>query len=1109
MPNVSILKETFYRLFFTDYCDFVRNVQMSINTVYDKNEGKFVNHDNLYIRAFRNYNDLLPSDSGDKINTENLKKRNFSDEHLMYSVDCFFDLIADDEATVAYVNGLMTFVRDGGTEDQDRLLNIEEQILRIILHHFWNEPKMVNAKLELQDKDTKLISKLTFEEFFDGLNKKKYNYHDVIMMLGQLLGGPGNSYYSVVKYLFELKKLRNKEAHQRLEKEYNVIDARARNRFRFYTFFTTILYLQAKNNITGGNHNVFLHVQCSTQENTKNFSVKLTDKNKNDVHGEPENRGWKYKISPYQSYTLIIEGCEPKPIYPEWHWLAPLAVYDGAGIKCFPNDFEASPQARIATFHTVMELNEKTKDTLEVVLANIERIAANTDELKKISDNSQLLVERFSQLVMVMLEKPKEPSAWEEPLTIIDKLKNAVKEEGAKTRGTVKEEGAKTRGTVEEESKKIRDAIKKYVRTFVVVVAAVAAAVLIALYLYSEHITDTSISHLTPEKLIVQGDQYQRNGEFDKAGEAYRQAIQCYKDTLSKDSNNVKANLGLAMMLMRGKGGFDLNMAKQCVWRVVSDTTQSRAEGLYVYLLIRNNMEDEACKWLQQKMYKVKDDYARLAEALLTLKGYFGQQTEVSARDIFKSMLNINNQEALLEMSALWMEGLKNKRDMYLIWPRPIFSFIHLNILANDSLSPIARGMLSDFYANIGESVQALDATYIALACGLNEAAPVMRLRMLNYIDLEKSSEEVRKVFEKVSKLTSKHNSLVSAVSDYTQEVFKYNNDKGKISLSQLISDTDTLIAKLENEHSEEYSIALDDLCHKRISLCLENNDIDRAVALAVELDGCNDSVAVRNYLLGVCYAQGYGHFTKDIEKSDSLIKLSADKGYVEALYTQIRRHDRVGNWLIETDTIDRGISNNIKQRKKSAVFKPNGTTSQPVLANLEKQTDFDDLPPEFVVREVRSTYTYLVSQYAEVPDSVWKKSPRIAMALDNYWFPYYNKKRQHSPFLESCPKEYQIMCRVIDKTFDIDEESQICKIKDLHQLNVLDYIEQLEIGFAEALKNGRGLMARHLLTLRVILSRHFNIDTNTIDGYEFFTLPDYRQHFKLFMNIEGPVYAY
>ena len=70
-----------------------------------------------------------------------------------------------------------------------------------------------------------------------------------------------------------------------------------------------------------------------------------------------------------------------------------------------------------------------------------------------------------------------------------------------------------------------------------------------------------------------------------------------------------------------------------------------------------------------------------------------------------------------------------------------------------------------------------------------------------------------------------------------------------------------------------------------------KSDDFSEAVRLAMQRDNCTDSIAVADYLKGVCLAKGYG-CQKDISKSDAFILSSAERGtYTEALFTNIKRH--------------------------------------------------------------------------------------------------------------------------------------------------------------------------------------------------------------------------
>lgn len=1125
------LREYFYRHYFESYCDFVRKSHLS--RFYNVNTSKYETPDNAYVKAVDFFN--KHQEDSKKIHLTNLdaNARNFTETELVNAIDCFFQLIADNPKAQTHVEKLLNYMSYGGTWEMFRDCEIENDIAKLILQYFWEKKQ---NKLKLKKKDVSEIE-VNYEAFANPKNDQERdyaNYDNVVYLIGSLLGGRGNNnkYYTVKELLDCVRLLRNGFTHPQKETFCDYADASALLRFKLYTFITTVLYLRKSLNITDDFH-IVLHVQCTKELKTQGIHVELKEDNRREVKKENEEGGWKFNIFRYHNYCLTI-GSTKENFTPEWNWISPLGEYDGEKITCKSNEFEASSALRNATFNSVLQANKDIKKLLKDIHESNNRNAEAT--LEQSAQNTNAIVEQLKLLVQKLdNQKENKPEVW---ITVFQKIEEQLEK-------NIRDEGEKTRKEVDEKSKEIQDKVQEGTgevkgtvreegnerkaenkRNWKLLCGLVVLGVLILAgvgYLIWRQ-SATSERLLSPKELLAQGDLYAHFGEFEKAGDCYRQAIKCYEDTLSKDSNNVNANIGLAMMLMRGKGDFDLVRAERCARRAASDTTQSRGEGLYVYLLTRNNRCDEAKKWLQQKMYQACDTYAQLAENLLIVLGKMGQQSPETIKEAFQNIREMKNQEAMFEYANLAMDGIKDECDHYVITPRPILGAGLMKGLADDSISPIGMAIVSDVHALLNEPQPSMDYTYRSLACGCNIAAPVLRFRMLNYIDLAASDEKIRTIYDKISKLTTQQNSLVANVTDYMQEEQKYRQGKGGLTLTQLLTDLDTLIVRVEKDNTEELGSTAENIFRHRVTLCLENGDLGRATSLAMQLDDCSDSLAVCYYLQGICHAKGYGSYAKSLEKSDSLINLAAERGYVEAIYTRLRRHDDERKWLVEEHEVQEDNKTGYSSSQKPAVLDyvpSNESTVKNANTKIDnEQTDFDDIDmsiqlgvsSSFSFKTIKRKYSLVIYPYADVAEHFYQESPRLAMALDDYWFPYYNANHQLSPYLKYCPTEFQVNNQVVAKAFDynFDGENQSYTWKQLSMQEKQEIIELLESGIASALNNWNGQMARHLVSLRVMLSYAYHIDIQAMPSYEYFMSEDYKNgQLKLFKRIESPVYAY
>lgn len=622
-----------------------------------------------------------------------------------------------------------------------------------------------------------------------------------------------------------------------------------------------------------------------------------------------------------------------------------------------------------------------------------------------------------------------------------------------------------------------------------------------------------------PESFIEKGDTYLKNHKPEKAGDAYRKAIAGYEAILKTDSNNIKANIGLATMLMRGKGKYDIEYAKQCAKRASID---KRGQGLYAYLLALSGNDEEANKCLKS-IHNLDDEYAKLADALLTIYGLGREQTEETIQQANSIISNLSIQEAPLEIARMAQTGVpdNNKEGSFYIYPDPMLGINYLGILAQDSLNLTAMVLMSEFYSTMGNINAAFNIGYAALVSGMETIAPSLIIQTLNDIDIEKSDDYYAQRLEKISRIAEQNNSVLVNLSRFCHGIYNYSHKRNGITAKQLVKDIDGIINEIETSDNEELTKILDDLYKLRVSLCLQCGNLSRATQLAMKIDDFNDSIAVNNYLLGICFAKGYGDIPIDTIESKRFINEAANSGYEKAIYTRLRMATPLDYKVEEVKNLIVSNSRWLKYTYDIEIYD----------SVLKKQIGFLDLtdgePSGQRIMSVDSDGTikcflfyYTASKYADLKDSIWENSPLIAMEMADYWRDYYRPRpatfalfEEEIPYLQYCPKEYQIMYNTIItcyeyRTFDNHDgfTNQL-----LPRTILEEQMLQLQIGIASALEHRNGEFARHLITMWLTLAEDYGMDENNLTIYKEFALPEYinDKNYAPYKKMDYPKYSY
>ena len=1042
-----------------------------------------------------------------------LQLRNEIDiEDMQVSVEEFFSIIAGNNDYLNYISAIIEF--NGRNQKVFRYILNEDRIVRDIVSYFWEQLSGVSKKEYIKGKGSKVYGKTV----------------RIIEILNNLLNSESKKWYDAANLLRIKNHLRNATGH-RLNSYFKDDTDRICTENILFTLIYTVLALRSSLKEKGEIEDFEwplreLQVYCKPCDGLIDIELyKRGYDNKDDVsvNCKSESGGFRtYLLNRADDYYLKYKGVfkVPEDIV---MGITPIAIWNGTEFKFSPDLYSIQPEVVNAIEGTVIdELNKHAQNIDNEIICLTEAFFAGISDLNK-------NVEEGFHEVSVAIDKQTE----EQKKIFREILETILKQH----------EAEETEKKAEDEARK--KTIRKCKRNIGIAIACLMVLLCVGLLLYRSSPTKS------PEMVIVKGDQYLRDNDPEKAGETYRKAISMYRDTLAKDSNNVKANIGLAMMLMRGKGEYNLSEAERCAKRVyATDEINARGEGLYHYLLMRNGKYEEVDKLIKNmRADGTKDSYTKLTESVLDIYGFCGRERNeekvMVARQTIDSLC-FYSQEAILERAEMVVYGIENgsMEDSYYIWPDPIFAENELYVLAIDSLNPEAMVRLSDFYGQLGELKKSLDFGVSAYECGMKNYAPFLTILILQNIDLRNSDKEINSLFDRIARTAVKDNTLSAKCSNYFTRIYNYYFNK--FSAEDLLKSTDDLINCIVDSNDDHYQSVLEQLYRIRVTLCMETGDLKKATSLAMKIDNCSDSIAVGEYLEGICCDRGYSGYPQDSILRDSLISSSAEKGYVEAVFTRLKKADRLRCYPVRSNHKDhifkystgecvfvadvykkfgnKGVFLNSFKRNDNQCAKPifelNYIT--PVIPKVQPKTNTKKEGPftlageeaaevsVYIDKSFFKEYQYVVgihydaSSYAQVNDSVWSKSPKLAVELADYWRDY----------LMNCPKEYQVVWNVLSNCYNYFELSNgegFLRTMDLINKPIVeDYFAEIKVGIASALKHGNGEMAKHLITMWLTLSSEHEVDKTEKSHYEQFALPEYEEKgFLPYKKIDYPLYAY
>lgn len=919
--DIQALKRDFYRYHFGDLLMFLDNPSLNPGKDYTSYKIAAINE-----RCnFQLYNGDNPP----------FMELQASHQRTVAAVEEFFDMMENAGTALQDVTHILKYLKDpagaGTIADMDDLA--EDRILRVICFHFWNllERKPLNAT-EYQQKKYEA----TVFEYSDFSSNDPERITYSRMINGPIMALLTYRHGLFVPFLRVAKGIRNKSTHY--GKFFNQAEGYLVYRYILFTYIATVLLIRKAQ---------FPNAPCSTPviklfiDGSYN-SIKLS-KNKSELAPQSTQDGRTYfNVKWYQEYKLEIEGksIEFTLTCNDWE---PSASKVGDEIRTFSNDYQVDNDAHSASFHQAM-------DAFEKAVVELRDISRNTEDVPKI----------YGLIEKTIEQQESQSKSLEEISGSLNEISQAL-QKGQEERNKELERilGSQTKLFAEYmnflNSDLKRPVTKIYNNTRIIKWLLILFFVILiagGIWFYLSRLPSLSAA-----EWVEKGDQYflslkpkdnsnavfltieQARSVSDQAGQAYRHAIKLYKDSLEEDSNNISANIALASLLMRGKGDYDIQMAKRCAKRAKNN---KRGLGLYAYLLLLNG-DDEQAHFIvgNYQINENSDPYLRLTKILLTLFGdkkSLKRQTKESIDKLIRDMEKISDSfpdiepECRVGYTQCILDGIyyrdNQKNDVYLFEPNPLYACSILSDMS--SINPVAFAMASQVFGSIGHKDRALIYNMIAYGCGLRQVSPSLFIQAASLLG---RNQYVNDYLDSLSR--NDHGELDTKL---IHLLYRVNQEKGT---EQDYQEAWELIETIKQEFPKQTvyeSDTFNDIINIGIFLALKYGDVDKAAEWMASNEAFPDTSAVKDYILFSCYYFNKHLFpieTINKTQSDSLLISSYQKGYPNAIRSLI-----------------------VKEIHPSIVIVPLGW-----------ENGLGD-----------------TSGIESMPDTIWQTNPDIATALAIYW---------------------------------------------------------------------------------------------------------------------------
>lgn len=451
---------------------------------------------------------------------------------------------------------------------------------------------------------------------------------------------------------------------------------------------------------------------------------------------------------------------------------------------------------------------------------------------------------------------------------------------------------------IKETNRAILEFLKAAARNFFLLAMFVILAVVLYFAIRPSHkddqniliidkIADTYIS--TGDSLLQIGVNQHDIVKCEQAGKAYRAAITKLRDLAEQMDYN--SSIALCHMYLSGKGCYDLDSAFYFAQKREIRATKE-GQGLYAYILIKRGEYDAAGREVSRAI-DPDEPYICLTRALYKIYDATNnvsslQTSKQLCESAYQSLDYINNDDARYEKAILSLWGVRNREDTEFLF-HPYFGKSYNALLQLSNSYPISLLSLGDIHNLMGDTSGGLDYHCAAFYCGIQQKAAVsINLSMLLNAETFKLTERGIAMKEKMTGMANVIGGVGGLLSDYIH----YMEDN---KYDWAVKTADSLYVLTHEKRSQ--NIYMNDTAYIssiQITSRLmtgKAEDFSKAVHLAMIRDNCSDSIAVSDYLKGVCLAKGYGCM-KDLKKSDELILASAQRGtYTESLATNILRN--------------------------------------------------------------------------------------------------------------------------------------------------------------------------------------------------------------------------
>ncbi len=859
------LKQSFYSRHFRHYVNYLSNWDFSnvdfglnkaLNLALTDNNGK-----SLYGNFFANNNYLANKGIFLK---NSISLETVTEQQIWASVEEFFDIINDEALTE--LNGLNNYIvelfkfigQDVPQNDGDTKQKSEDTIIRLIVKHFWKENP--NRYIEgdfftpiycpydgkiliIEQKDIKKnLQNLNIEEKV----KNEINTDESLLIKRPFKNANGIFDKATFDVLINIT-------------EERLIDESLDNNFK-----QVIKYLKAVKQIRNNQaHNIENTVETGAID-VFEFCLFVYIHLVLTLRQSLIRRGGKdyCQIHPIDFYVHIEK---PSPNLS----IKLFRLDDDKEIEISPITKEDSKLVYSINYYVKYKLVVNNKQEIETEF-----------EYKDYSPHAII-----PDMGAPKIRRGDEDSPQDNPIRFVELLKEVTR-----TGNNVED--------IRETNRAILEFLKAVARNFFLFAMFVILAVLLYFAIRPSHkddqniliidkIADTYIS--TGDSLLQIGVNQHDIVKCEQAGKAYRAAITKLRDLAEQMDYN--SSIALCHMYLSGKGCYDLDSALYFAQEREIRATKE-GQGLYAYILIKRGEYDAAGREVSRAI-DPDEPYICLTRALYKIYDATNnvsslQTSKQLCESAYQSLDYINNDDARYEKAILSLWGVRNREDTEFLF-HPYFGKSYNALLQLSNSYPISLLSLGDIHNLMGDTSGGLDYHCAAFYCGIQQKAAVsINLSMLLNAETFKLTERGIAMKEKMTGMANVIGGVGGLLSDYIH----YMEDN---KYDWAVKTADSLYVLTHEKRSQ--NIYMNDTAYIssiQITSRLmtgKAEDFSKAVHLAMIRDNCSDSIAVSDYLKGVCLAKGYGCM-KDLKKSDELILASAQRGtYTESLATNILRN--------------------------------------------------------------------------------------------------------------------------------------------------------------------------------------------------------------------------